>query len=31
MIEHNLGVSVEATYHIKHLDSDFFPDLPAEN
>lgn len=30
MIEHNLGVSVEATYHIKHLDSDFFPDLSAE-
>lgn len=31
MIEHNLGVSVEATYHIKHLDSDFFPDLPTES
>lgn len=31
MIEHNMGVSVEATYHIKHIDSDFFPDTPAKS
>lgn len=30
MIEHNLGVSVESTYHIKRLDTDFFPDTPDE-
>jgi restriction system protein len=26
MIEHNLGVSVEAVYQVKKLDSDFFSD-----
>jgi len=26
MIEHNLGVSVAATYHLKRIDSDFFAD-----
>jgi restriction system protein len=26
MIEHNLGVSVAATYNLKHLDADFFID-----
>lgn len=31
MVKYNLGVTIRSTYHIKHLDSDFFPDLPAEN
>lgn len=31
MLEHNLGVSVEATYHVKHIDSDFFPDSSAKS
>ncbi len=26
MIEHNLGVSVVASYHLKRIDSDFFAD-----
>ena len=31
MVKYNLGVTIRSTYHIKHLDSDFFPDLPAES
>ena len=26
MIEHNIGISVEKTYHIKKIDSDYFPE-----
>lgn len=26
MIQHNVGVGIEATYHVKKLDSDYFPE-----
>jgi len=26
MIEYSIGVSVEKTYYIKRIDSDYFPD-----